>query len=81
MTNDVEEYAGKVHRRDARRLIRLAAIVALIVAIVAIALDNRDDVRLGYVVGDASVPLWAVIVVAVIAGLIGGWLARWRHHR
>ena len=60
-------------------MIRLIAIVALVVAIVVIALDNEDDVRLGYVVGDASVPLWAVIVVAVIVGVVAGWLSRLRH--
>jgi uncharacterized integral membrane protein len=78
MTNDVDEYAAQVHRRDVRRLIRFAMIVVVVVVVVAIALDNRDDVRVGYVVGDASAPLWLVIVVAVAVGMVFGWLLRFR---
>ena len=78
MTNDVDEYAAQVHRRDVRRIIRFVIIVAVAVAIVAIALDNRHDVRLDYVFGDASAPLWLVIVVAVAVGMLFGWLLRFR---
>ena len=70
-----------VHRRDAARLIRVGFIALLIAAVVAVALDNRDDARLGYVVGDASFPTWIVIVAAAIVGAIIGWLVRHRPRR
>jgi uncharacterized integral membrane protein len=72
--DDVKEISSAVHRRDARRLFRLIAIGLIIVAIVAVAADNRDDVRIGYVFGDASGPIWMVIAIAAVAGLVIGWL-------
>lgn len=59
-------------------MIRFVVIAAVAVMIVAVAADNRDDVRLGYVFGDSSAPLWLVIVVAVAVGLVLGWLLRFR---
>jgi uncharacterized integral membrane protein len=78
MTNDVEEYAGQVHRRDAKRLVRFIAIAAFVVVVVAICVDNRDDVRLGYVFGETSAPLWLVLVAAAVVGVVLGWLVRLR---
>jgi len=78
MTNDVDEYTARVHRRDAWRLIRFVAIAAVVVVVVAIAVDNRDDVRLGYVFGETSAPLWLVLVAAVAVGVVLGWLVRLR---
>ena len=34
----------------------------LVAAIVAVALDNRDEISVGYVFGDASAPGWVVLV-------------------
>ncbi len=81
MNPDAEEYAAQVHRRDVRRVVRLAFIALVVVAVVMIASDNRDDVRLGYVAGDTSAPLWLVIVAALALGVVVGWLARMRHRR
>ena len=64
------------------QLIRWIIAAAIVVAIVAVALDNRDDVQLGYVVGDASAPLWIALVGAAVAGAIIAFLLRHRrHHR
>ena len=81
MSNDVVDNAGAVHRRDAAMMIRWVFIVAIVVALVLVAMDNRDDVRVGYAVGDASAPIWTVIVISAVAGLIIGWLIRHRPHR
>ena len=59
-------------------MIRFVTIAAFVVVVVAIAADNREEVRLGYVFGDASAPLWLVIVVAVAVGVVLGWLVRLR---
>ncbi len=81
MSNEVEEHVHEVHRRDAARVVRVLLIAALVAAVVAVALDNRRDARLGYVVGDASAPTWAVIVIAAVVGAVVGWLVRHRPRR
>jgi uncharacterized integral membrane protein len=58
--------------------VRLVVIVLIVAALVAVALDNRDDVRVGYVFGDAEGPIWIVLVAAGIAGIVIGWLIRHR---
>jgi uncharacterized integral membrane protein len=63
---------------DVGRTIRVIVIAALVVAVVLVALDNRSDVRLGYVFGDADAPVWLAIVGAAVAGMIVGWVARHR---
>ncbi len=78
MNDDVDTHAGRVHRRDAARLVRSVIVVAIVAAVVAVALDNRDDARLGYVFGDASAPTWIVIIGAAVAGAVIGWLVRHR---
>ena len=70
-----------VHRRDVGRFFRFLLAAALIAAIVIVALDNRNKVRVGYAFGDASAPIWMVLVLAAITGLAIGWLARHRPHR
>ncbi len=81
MSNDVVEHAGAVHRRDAMHLIRWILIAAIVVALVLVAMDNRDDVRVGYAVGDAEAPIWIVIIAAAVAGVFIGWLIRHRPRR
>lgn len=81
MSDDVVEHAGAVHRRDAAMIIRWLFIAAIVVAIALVAMDNRDDVRVGYAIGDASAPIWTVIVIAALAGMVIGWLIRHRPRR
>ncbi len=82
MSDDVGEHAGAVHRRDAAQLIRWIFIAAIVAVIVVIAMDNRKDVRVGYAFGDTQAPIWIVIVLAALAGVIIGWLVRHRpRHR
>ena len=78
MSDDVGEHAGAVHRRDAALLIRWILITVIVVAIVVVAMDNREDVRIGYAVGDAFAPIWIVLVAAAVAGIVIGWLVRHR---
>lgn len=78
---DVDDISAAVHRRDARRAVRLIAILLILGALVAVAVDNREDVRIGYVFGDASGPIWLVITLAALAGVIIGWLLAHRSRR
>jgi uncharacterized integral membrane protein len=64
--------------RGVGHLVRIGVVVAIVVALVALALDNTDEVRVGFVFGDFDTPLWAVIVISAAAGVILGWLIRHR---
>lgn len=81
MSDDVAEHASAVHRRDVAKLIRWILIAAIVVVVVLVAMDNRDDVPVGYVIGDVQAPMWIVIVLAAIAGMFIGWLIRHRPRR
>lgn len=76
-----DQVDGATRRHDAGVIARFVVIAALLVGLVLLALDNRDDVRIGYVFGDANAPIWIVLVAAAIAGMIIGWLLRHRSHR
>jgi uncharacterized integral membrane protein len=78
MKHDVEAQAGAVHRRDAAKFFRWLVVAAIVVAIVVVARDNRRDTRVGYAFGDAEAPIWVVILVAGLAGMVIGWLLRHR---
>jgi uncharacterized integral membrane protein len=76
MTEDTHHPRG-----DTGRTVRLVIAALIVVALVAVALDNREEVEVGYVVGDASAPLWVVLVAAGVAGVIIGWLVKHRPRR
>lgn len=76
MPDDVERHSAGVHRRDLARLIRFVIALGVVAVIVLLALDNRDDTRVGYLWDDASFPLWLVIVGSAIGGALVGWLLR-----
>ncbi|MBK5330982.1 MAG: LapA family protein [Ilumatobacteraceae bacterium] len=78
MSEDIAENSGAVHRHDFAVLLRWLFLAAIVVALVAVALDNRDKVRVGYAVGDAQAPIGIVMLVAAAAGIIIGWLVRHR---
>lgn len=65
---------------DLGRMIRFGLIAAIIAALVLVAVDNRDDVRLGYVFGDTEAPIWIVLALAAVGGVVIGWLIRHRPH-
>lgn len=70
----------RTERREAairrRQTVRVVSIVAILAVVVALALDNRGSVRLGYVVGERDASLVVVLVVAFVLGAIAGLLAR-----
>src|SRR5215213_3081577 len=76
--DDIDRHAGAVHRRDATQIARLILVVAIVVVLVVVAMDNRDDVRIGYAVGETQAPVWIVLVAAAICGVFIGWLLRHR---
>ncbi|MBA3653610.1 MAG: hypothetical protein H0W70_05385 [Actinobacteria bacterium] len=72
---DNDEVAASPARKDRARL---AGAVVAVAVIVALAFDNRQDVRIGYVLGDAHVRLVYLLLVTAILGAVAGRLARRR---
>lgn len=67
--------------QDLGRQVRLIAAVVLVLVTVALVLDNRGDVRLGWVFGDTTTPLALVIAITFVLGLAVGWLGSHRRRR
>ena len=67
---------------DRSGVVRWIIAALIVIAIVAVALDNREEISVGYVFGDASAPVWLILVAAGVAGIVIGWLVkhRPRHH-
>ena len=76
--DEVDRNRGAVHRRDLARIIRLILVVALVAVFIVVALDNRDDVRVGYSIGEGHAPIWLVILISAIGGILIGGLLRLR---
>jgi uncharacterized integral membrane protein len=66
---------------DLGRVARLILAAVIVAAAVLVAVDNRRDVRVGYVVGDTEGPIWIVLLAAGVAGMIVGWLIQHRPRR
>ena len=69
-------------RRGAGDILHIVVVVALVAGIVALAVDNRQEVTVGWVFGDGSLPLYLLFVGTFVVGILVGFLlnAR-RHHR
>jgi hypothetical protein len=65
-------------RKDRARLVGAVVVVAIIGAL---ALDNRHEVPIGYVVGDADVRMIWLLLVTAILGAVAARLVRWRRKR
>jgi uncharacterized integral membrane protein len=62
---------------------RVVLALVLLAAVVAFAVDNRDEVRVGWVVGDGEAPLVLVLLATAFVGAVMGWLLSHRparHH-
>jgi len=53
------------------KLVVLAAVALLLVIFV---LQNTDRAQIDFLVWNGSFPLWTLIVVAAVLGLVGGWV-------
>jgi uncharacterized integral membrane protein len=73
-----DDESPKPERREQARLI---GAIAVVVVIAALAFDNRHEVRIGYIVGDADVRLIWLLLVTAILGAVAGRLFRWRRRK
>lgn len=53
------------------KLVVLAAVALLLMIFV---LQNTDRAQIDFLVWNGSFPLWTLIVVAAVLGLVGGWV-------
>ncbi|MEP6625843.1 MAG: hypothetical protein ABJC79_15445, partial [Acidimicrobiia bacterium] len=60
--------------RSVGSTIRIVLGLVIVAAIVALAVDNQDKTRVGWVVGDTHAPLALVLAATAAAGAIVGWL-------
>lgn len=63
------------------QIVRVVVIALLVIALVAFAIDNAQDVEVGWVFGSGQLALWVVITVSALAGALIGYFAGRRHHR
>ena len=68
-------------RNDLARVARGAVVLLIIATIIALAVDNRHHVEVGYLVGDATAPAWMVLIASAIGGVVIGWLVKHRPGR
>ncbi len=78
---DSEPVSYGNNRVDSAQIVRWVIVAVIVVAIVALALDNRHDVRLGFVFGDGNAPAWIVVIASGIGGIVIGWLIKHRPGR
>jgi uncharacterized integral membrane protein len=57
----------------------VGGIIAVIVVIFMV--QNTEEVQVQWLGLSWSMPLWLLIVIALLLGTAIGWLARWRHAR
>lgn len=78
MTDPRGDRQPKLAPAEVARLV-VAGIVLVLLALFV--LDNTDDVRVGYVFGDADVPMIVVLLLTALAGAVIGNFAAWRSRR
>lgn len=66
-------WAGRV---DA---VRVLVVLALIGLVVALAVDNRQEVPVGWLFGDGDLPMYQMFVATFVVGIVTGLVIRSRH--
>lgn len=74
MADDAKNPHELKDQRALGQQVRLIAVIVLVLITIALVLDNRFDVRIGWVFGDTTSPLALVLIVTFILGLAVGWL-------
>ena len=80
---DSDDIERETHHRvrDSGRFVRGMLAGVVLAALIAVGIDNRHEVRVGWVFGDADAQLWFVVESAAVAGaLIGSLITHRPHH-
>jgi uncharacterized integral membrane protein len=77
----VADDTTSTHERSirTRQTVRIVVIAVAVALVVAFAVDNSQDVEVGWVVGDGELPLWLVIVGSFLVGGLVGYVGGRRH--
>ncbi|HEX7276057.1 MAG TPA: hypothetical protein VF244_01660 [Acidimicrobiales bacterium] len=67
--------------RSSQETTRLVALALTVVVLLGLLLDNRQSVRIGYVVGDVKIPLLGALALAAALGAAVDRLLVWRTGR
>jgi uncharacterized integral membrane protein len=77
--DDVPDVPRESRREHARRMgsraklyTGLIVLAALVLVIVLLALDNRNDAQLSWVVGDTNAPVVWIVLFSAIVGWVAG---------
>lgn len=63
------------------QLLRGMAAGVILAALVALGIDNRQEIAVGYVFGDGNAHLWVLLAVAAVGGMLFGWLVAFGSRR
>lgn len=66
---------------DLGQLLRGMFAGVILAAIVALGIDNRQDIAVSYVFDEGTTQLWVLLAVAAVGGMLFGWLVAFRSHR
>ena len=67
--------------RDRKEQARLVGAVIVVALLIGLGVDNRREVPIGYIIGDAHVRLVWLLLITAILGAIAGRLVAWRRKR
>jgi uncharacterized integral membrane protein len=76
MADDVSTTERSIRARQTVRIVVVAILVAIVVAF---AVDNSQEVEVGYLFDSSDIPLWLVIVGTFLVGALAGYVAGRRH--
>jgi uncharacterized integral membrane protein len=68
-------------QRETRDVVRMVAVGVLVVVLLALIIDNTRKVKIGYVFGDARLPLVVLVLLSAALGALVSWLLTRRHSR
>ena len=80
MGHSTEADTRSARRAGRRQMLHIVVAVALIAGIAALAVDNREDVTVSWLVDDATMPLYQLFVGTFVVGIVVGFLLNARRH-
>jgi hypothetical protein len=81
VVNSDRRPASRDRAHDLGQLLRGMLAGVILAALVALGIDNRQQIAVGYVFDDGTVRLWVLLAIAAGAGMVFGWLVAFRSHR
>jgi uncharacterized integral membrane protein len=75
------QFGDAMADRNTRNTVRIVVGVILVIVLVALIVDNTDEVHVGYVFGDVDMALWVLVLISAGLGAAIAYLVSWvRRH-